>query len=227
MKRKYVSSDGFTLLEILVAVFIFAVTVSTIFGSFKAVLGNVNTIEEGTAQYEMAKHCLNRMVSDINSLYLTLPPIYSPPDFDDEPDPYRILGETDSIGSADFSKLRFTSRAHLPLENNTQNGIAQIVYYIQETADNRFVLRRSDTLYPYEPVKENQNDPILCENMVSLNFLYYDDEGTEHEFWDSDSEEFGYATPKAIKIKLKLGDEARALLLATMISLPVYREKKE
>ena len=224
---KFRSDSGFTLLEVLIAVFIFAIAVTTIFGSFRAVFGNIESVEKSTKDLNAVKLCFNRIISDISSIYLTFSPLYKPPDFDDEPDSYRFLGETSSIDGVTFSKLRFASYSHLPFERNPRKGVAEIVYYVQKNKDQGFILTRSDKLYPYEPFEENKNDPVLCENLLALNILYYDDEGNEHENWDSDSEEFGYATQRAIKIQIKAGDENDPVFLETMISIPVFREKKE
>jgi len=218
---------GFTLLEILVAIFIFAIVATTIFGSFNAVVGNVADIEAGGARYDMGRACLNRIISDISALYISLPPEYSPPEFNDDPDLYQFLGEKAAIGETRFSKLRFTANAHLPMEGDLRGGMARIVYYVQETKEGTRVLRRSDVLYPFGDFEENDLDPIVCENPSGLDFVFYDDEGREYEEWDSDSLETGYATPEAVKITLTIGEPPDELLLQTMISLPVRREKKQ
>ncbi len=217
--------NGFTLLEILIAIFIFAIIVTTLFGSYNAVFSNVKTIDEGIAKYEMAKNCINRMILDLKSTHVSMPPEYSPPDFDDPPDPYRITGDTIYTDNTGFSRLRFTSLAHIPLEKSMQNGIAEIVYYIQATDEGNYVLRRADNLYPYKEFEEKGSDPMLCEGVKSLEFKYYDQDGAEYELWDSDSEDFKYATPRAIGIKFELGDDSDVLLFETMVMLPVFRKK--
>ena len=47
------------------------------------------------------------------------------------------------------------------------------------------------------------------------------------EIWDSDDQEFGYATPRSIGIVLEIGEDPKPLLFKTMITLPVWRERKE
>ena len=216
---------GFTLLEILVAIFIFAVIVTTLFGSYNLVFSNVKNIHEGTALYEMAKNCLNRMVVDLTSAYVSPPSGYTPPEFNEAPDPYRIVGDDSYAGGKRFSRLRFASLAHLPLENRHGGGIAEIVYYVQADDVRGYVLKRADTLYPYAPFEEKGIDPVLCEGLKSLFFSYYDHEGNAHELWDSDSDTFEYATPRAIRIRLEVGDASSALLFETMVTLPASREK--
>ncbi len=224
--------NGFTLLEILLAIFIFAIIATTIFGSFASVFSTTDAITENMASYQMAKNCLDRMVLDLRSVCISMPPEYAPPDANDSADPYRVVGDVSSAGSGAFSRLRFASLAHLPMEGSTRDGIAEIVYYVQNTEDDQYVLRRADSLYPYKRFEgkvfeESAGDPILCEGIKSLTFKYYDDEEDETDSWDSESEDSKYSTPRAIRIKLEFGDESSSLFFETMVSLPLYREKKE
>ena len=225
-KLKIENYYGFTLVEILLAIFIFAILVTTLFGSFNFLSSKSGVFGEDIAPFEMAKNCLNRMTIDLQSLYVSTSPMYSPPDFDDPPDPYRMVGDAALEGNNSFSRLRFTSLAHLPMGKNKDNGIAEIVYYVQETEDKNFVLKRSDRLYIFEQHEEKKRDPILCEGVKTLTFTYYDREGTKYDLWDSDSKEFKYATPVAIAIKLELGDDSSSMLFETTVSLPVIREER-
>ncbi|MBW1820936.1 MAG: prepilin-type N-terminal cleavage/methylation domain-containing protein [Deltaproteobacteria bacterium] len=221
------TETGFTLLEILIAISIFAIIVTTVFGSHNYIFSSAKVVEEDIAAYEMAKSCLSRITDDFQSLHVSLPPEYTPPDSDDEEDPFKITGETADAGGESFSRLMFASRAHVSFEKNIQEGIARIVYYVQKSDENRYILRRADKLYPYEPFEEKKSDPVLCENVKSLVFKYYDEEGSEYDTWDSDSTDVDYSTPKAIKITLEIGDDSSFLPFETMVKLSVFREKIE
>ncbi len=216
---------GFTLLEIIVAFFIFAIIVTTLFGSYRSVFSEVDRMDEVNSLYETARNCLERMAEDLQSLHLTLPPVYRPPDMNDPPDPYRFKCETVTAGGGEFPRLRFTSLAHLPLENSSAGGIAEITYYVQPDENELFVLRRADKLYPYRSFAENSRDPILCRNLKSLAFVFFDAEGREFENWDSDAKDFDLATPRAVAIRLVVGDHRETLALETAVELPVVRNK--
>jgi general secretion pathway protein J len=219
--------SGFTLVEILIAIFIFAIIITTIFSSYKSVFTGSETIDQGVKSYETGKNCLNRMIFDIEAIHVSLPPEYYPPNFNAPPDPYRIVGDTFNVHGTAFPRLRFTSLAHVSFGGKTEDGIAEIIYYVQATEDGSYVLRRADSLYPYQPFEEKTSDPVLCENVKLLTLKYYDREGTEYDLWDSDAEDFGYATPVAIGIKLELANDSDSLWFETMVTLPVCREKKE
>jgi general secretion pathway protein J len=229
------SIRGFTLLEILLAIFIFSIVVTTIFGSFNAVFSSADAIHQGTNLYEMGKNCMARMVADLQEIYVTRSPLYAKPGFNDPPEPYRVFGDSSYTGNGSFSRMRFTSFAHLPFGENRQEGIAEIIYYVALTRDGDAVLRRADTLFPYERFKDNRldekgSDPILCEGVKSLKFTYLDDEGAEHEYWNSESDEFDHAAPRAVKITLEIGDPKNvlsSLFFETMVTFRTFRNKLE
>lgn len=218
---------GFTLMEILIAIFIFGIIVSTIFGSFHAVFSQTEAITNDSALYEMGRNCMNRMVVDLQAIHAALPPQYSEPTEDDDPDPFRFVSEIKQIDQKEFPMLRFTSRSHISFNRPPETGIAAIVYYIQQDEQNGFILRRSDDLYPFKDFEENRIDPILCNQLKSLRFAFYDNEESEYDAWDSEDENYGYATPRSVKIVLLIGDENIEHRFETLVRLPVYREKKE
>lgn len=220
-------TKGFTIIEIMIAIFIFAIVVTMLFSSHNVVLSNTGAVREGMVLGEMSKTCIDRMVSDLRSIYLELPPAYTPPGFDAPPAPYRIVGDRTDINTVDFSRLRFTSFAHLPFKQDpSSDGIAEIVYYAQEDGEGNIILRRADNLYPYKEFEENENDPLLCEAIRSIVFRYYDEEGTEYDNWDSESPDFEYATPRAIGLALEIGDDSISQRYETKVFFPIYRKKK-
>jgi len=219
------TSNGFTLVEILLAVLIFGIVLTTILSSFNVVFSSVEVIDENVFAHEMARNCMNRIMADLQAVSLTLPPKYTLPEFNSTPDPHRFLGDRDDTSGKDFPTLRFTSLSHLPLVETLPGGIAEVVYYVVEDETGHHTLHRSDRISYEEPVEKSGKDPILCENLKSLVFTFVDHEGEEHEYWDSESEEFEYTTPRAVGVKLEIGDESASFLFQTLVTLPVYRNK--
>jgi len=220
------ATAGFTLMELLVAIAILAVVVTTILASFNSVFSTTEVLDESADIYEMAKNCMKRLTSDLESIHITQRPLYKPPEFDQPPDPYRIVTTADSDGTG-IAKLRFASRAHISLENSPRKGIAEIIYYVQPGNEEDLVLKRADNLYPYPDFEERSSDPVLCKYVKSLAFKFYNPDGTESDAWDSDSDEFGHATPKAIAIKLELANKASSHTFETMVYLPMFRERAD
>jgi general secretion pathway protein J len=222
------AAAGFTLMEILIATAILAIVVTTVLASFNSVFSTTEVLDESEDIYEMAQNCLKRMTLDLESVHVTQRPLYKPPELDQPPDPYRFVATASDTGGTGFAQnLRFTSRAHVGFENSFREGIAEIIYYVKAGDDGHLTLKRADNLYPYPEFEEKGIDPALCKYVKSLSFKFYDKDGTEFDTWDSDSEEFGYATPKAISIKLELANKAVSHTFETMVSLPISREKTD
>lgn len=222
------TDTGFTLMEILVATAILAIVVTTVLASFNSVFSTTEVLDESADIYEMAKNCLKRITLDLESIHVTQRPIYKPPELDQPPDPYRFIAAVGDTGGTGFAQnIRFTSRAHVGFGKDFRQGIAEIVYYGKSSEDGHLTLKRADNLYPYPEFEEKGSDPALCKYVKSLSFKFYDQEGIEFDYWDSDSEEFGYATPKAIAIKLELANKSVSHTFETMVSLPIFREKTD
>ncbi len=230
MKKEIVgvqADSGFTLIEILIAIFIFAVLITTVFGSYRSVFSNTGTIDRDMDLYETGQNCLQRIILDLESTHLSVPPTYSPPDFNEPPDPYRFVGDVTTLANYTFSRLRFASLAHLPFFPDLRQGIAEIVYYVRPSEDGHFILKRSDNLYPFIYSKEKGIDPVLCEGVRKFDLKFYSQDGTEHDEWHSESKAFNYETPKAVEIKIDLTNDLTSQSLETVVALPVDRRKSE
>jgi general secretion pathway protein J len=225
--KKTACAKGFTLIEILLAFLILGIVLTTVLASFNAVFSTTDALDSGSRYFEMAKNCLNRMTQDLQALYVRQPPLYKKPEFNDPPDLYRIVGSTAETGGTGFAALRFASSAHIQLEKSRRDGIAEIVYYVQARDDGNMVLKRADNLYPYPEFEEKGADPVLCNNLKSLEFKYYDTDGDEFDEWDSDSDEYAYATPAAIRIRLEIGNETTSYEFETTVHPAARRDKIE
>jgi general secretion pathway protein J len=215
---------GFTLVELMLAILIFGLVVTTVLVSFNAVFSSTEALEINSTIYEMAKNCLKRMTVDLESIYVAQPPIYKPPEFDETPNDFRFVGISGDQSGTGFAQLRFTSRAHARFEKSYRKGIAEIVYYVQRKEDGNNVLKRADNLYPYPDFEEKGADPTLCEHVKSLAFSYVDAEGSDNDVWDSESDEYKYATPKAVAIKLEIEIKESTHIFETLVYLPIYRQ---
>lgn len=218
-------SHGFTLIEILAAIVILALLLSTLFGSFRLLSASGDALGKGSLAMEMARGCLSRITADLEAVYVVLPPAYAKSDGGKDPDPYRFEGDSTHMKGESFSRLRFASFEHLPLGQLQTEGVAEIVYYVHQDRDGRLVLRRSDRLFPHEKFEEKSTDPILCRDIRGLTFTYADSAGKEYETWDSESSENGYATPRSVAVRLSIGDEDHPSVFRTRIFLPVSREE--
>jgi general secretion pathway protein J len=222
-QRRSAGCKGFTLLEILVAMFILTIVMGLVFGSFNGVFSNADQLNASGDQFEMADACLSRNISDLEAIHVLNVPRYKPPDMDSEPDIFRIVGSNETMGGNTFAKLRFTSLAHLAPGKDADNGIAEIVYYVQPSDSDGVRLFRSDQLYPYPEFEPKETDPVMCEQLLSFKLTYFDKEGREFEDWNSEDDDYDYSTPRAIRIELKLGSEENSYEFRTAVTLPAFR----
>ncbi len=216
---------GFTLLEILTAMFIMAVVVSLVFGSFNSIFSSADHINTSSDLFEMGSACLDRMTTDLKAIHVSVYPRYRPPDIDDDPELYRLEGESIYLSGINVSKLRFASLAHLPLNQEARQGIAEIVYYVMQNQDDTLSLHRADHLYPYPDFEPNLNDPVLCEQLAAFKLSYFDHKGEELDEWNSESDDMDYSTPSAIGIELAIGPVAAPMMFTARVTLPAFRFK--
>ncbi|MEJ2637987.1 MAG: prepilin-type N-terminal cleavage/methylation domain-containing protein [Desulfosarcinaceae bacterium] len=221
--RRRRAREGFTLIEILLAIFIFSILVGTVFGSFAVLSDGADVLKTDTSLRQGARASLERITQDLKEIHFALPPEYHKPEFNDDPSEYRLVGGQADVGNTDFDQLRFASLAHIPFQGDPRLGIARIVYYPAELTPDRWVLRRADHLYPYPDFEPSEQDPILCEDLLEFKLTYIDGEGADFDRWDTESDDHNYASPRAIAITLKTGTPERAVTLKTTVDLPVYR----
>jgi prepilin-type N-terminal cleavage/methylation domain-containing protein len=215
---------GFTLLELLIAITMLAIVLTTLYGSYRSILTRNPWIENDIQSQEMARTCLNQMLADIGAVYVVSSSEYKPPKSSDPPNPYCLIAENLATGKKTFPRLSFPSLYLLRLGDRRQQDIAHIVYYVQPLPNGAFVLRRSEALYPYPPFKEDPADPVLCKAIRSLNYTFYDSKGKEYPAWDSDSSDYGRQTPAAVHITMELeSKEGGGLKMEAGLFFPAFR----
>jgi general secretion pathway protein J len=220
------AAAGFTLAEILIAIAIFALLVSTIMGSFSGVFAPAEAIAVQRHNNAMARACLMRMTMDLGNIYVERPPLYAPPQTTGEPPVYRFVSAAAADNASPQVLLQFASRAHVDLSAQPQQGIAVIRYYLEATDEGpepMFRLRRSDVLADAGDLPELRNDPILCTNVRSIQLAYLDGEGATSDDWDSFADDQNYATPRAVRIRIELATPVGPAVYRTVVTLPMWR----
>ena len=103
------SARGFTLLEIMIAIFILGVVLTTIYAAYTGTLRVIKDIEDESLIYKMARTTLDRMTRDLTSLQR----------FDGK---FFLRSERKGIGVSEFGFLTFWSASHLVFERDEQSG---------------------------------------------------------------------------------------------------------
>ena len=227
---------GFTLLEVLISVFILAVVLSTIFTSYSGTFRVVDETESQAEMYEMARVAMQRIVEDLESVCFRGSEKSSKSESEktskigEEPfQRARFLGEDKEINGRAADTLRFLSRAHLVLDEDGEPSIpAEIIYSVKESAEgDTLVLYRADTMELEKVSEEEKDGLILCDSLVSVNFTYTDADGDVHDTWDSTKEEFKERLPLKVSIILEFVNKSRPetpLKFMTGVVVPMARE---
>jgi general secretion pathway protein J len=222
---------GFTLAEILIAVAIFALLVSIVMGSFSGVFYRTEDLARQRINNAMARSCLMRMATDLAGLYVERRPFFKPPGNTEEPTLYRfVVDDSPGDGSDPAVRLRFASRAHVDLSGRGSEGIAVIRYYLEARpagSEPLFRLRRADVLSGTGELPPLSGDPILCDNIRALKIEVLDGEGENSAAWDSDDADVGFATPRAVMIRLELDAPTNPTVYQTVVALPLWRPAQD
>lgn len=220
-------SAGFTLFEILIAMMILSFVFTTLFVSYRQLVGNAQAVARKNTLTEMTAAALHHVQADLKAAFILLPPFYRPPEAQPtKPSAYRFTGKTTPVGSTTFADIRFVSGRHIDLDGVGADGLAAIRYYIDEDDNREFSLKRQDRLVAFDAMEVliPRPDPVVCEHVNRFEITYFDSEGNPQDEWDSESDFFGYATPTAIRIVLGVASpDGGGMTLTTTVTLMARR----
>lgn len=211
------NNKGYTLIEILIAILILGIVLSTIYASYTGTFRIIGVIQYDAEVYGMARTTLDRMARDLQSSALWR-------------GAFTFKTKTYTLGNREFMRLIFRSTAHIAFgDKDTPDGISVIEYSIGEGKEG-YTLLRSDSLYR-DPEKDSSpaDGFLLCNRVEALTYIFYDETGKEHGSWDSgttDVEVQKKGFPAAILIRLSLineTDSKRPHLFMIRVRLPFNR----
>lgn len=194
MMRKTSPTRGFTLIEVLVAVFILSVVMTTVYLSYSSTLRTARQMEEESAIYNMARVAMDRIIKDLNSLQPSEGSFY-------------FSAEKKKLGSREFSHVSFWSAAHLSFgENDAAGQPAMITYYAAENyGKNGFSLFRAD-VSGAKPKKEETSASgfAICTNAEMFRLSFYDEAGIQTDSWDASAARGTSRRPIPTAVKIEL-----------------------
>jgi general secretion pathway protein J len=212
---------GFTLLEIVVAIAIFAVIISLIYPAYTGTYRNIEIAESQSDVYEMARTALIRIVEDLESTYIPEPSEGGQGETGNE----AFIGQDDFIEGRESDRIRFFSRSHVDLEvSQDEAGEAKIAYYPVLKEDKSITLYRSDTLANLEWPEENTGGWRICEGLYSVSFTYRGKDGNTYDAWDKSVAGPDTVLPSMVTVKLEFidkDDPEKPLTFSTSVALPL------
>ena len=235
---------GFTLLEVLLAVTILGIILTTVYGALSRTLFSKQVAEERVELFASGRQAVLKMVSDLEG---ALPPpsgdrIY-----------FRGAGSFGEVPSVEFVAMNLGGYGF----NRVRPGRVLIVYALDEVPNRRgiFALRREEYLFSamlaeadgIAPSTNDEEDaaptaiatylldcPELpddinlvgsCIRVVGLQFRYYDEVVSDwRDYWDSTEEAMRGRLPAAVEVMLVLEDERGSQHdFTTIVDLPLAR----
>lgn len=205
--------EGFTLLELLIAIAIFAMVIGLAYSSYNATFNIIEGAEAHAETYSRAKVAMERIISDLESFYPGDEPIFT--------------GSSKSISGNRADTLTFTSTASVRLHpDSVPVGHVIIRYYAQEDPDSDSLLLYRAELPALNEEGEDDDSTglLLCDSLQEVAFDYYDSENQNVENWEED-EEGGetLSLPTRIDISLRFndaGEDEQGTLFQTSLTLP-------
>jgi len=221
------SPFGFTLMEILIAVVIFAIVMTVLFSTFKSFVVSGQAVKNEIEWAQKVRTSLSVITRDLQSVFIMQPPRYRKPSFNASPDPYMFYAEPAMVSGVEFSRLMFASLGHISFGEPVEKGPARIIYYVRLNREQGFDLCRSDSVRPFPDFDDVTCDPVLFRNITGFEISFADQDRDMHTYWNSDSAEFDYTFPLSVTIKIKSNYEGKQMVEITEISLPAEREAIE
>ena len=215
------TDQGFTLLEILLAMTVLGMVMAMLTLSLSATLRAVDASEDQEAVYHQAQTAFRRLSVDLAA------------GIEDADIPFS--GTRMELDGQRTDTLAFASLAHLVFNRDKQRpGMAFIRYRLEpdDKDRRRLKLLRSDTLalpgVEYEEGGEAEaRSFLLADNLRSVRFVYYDREGQEFDSWGLEQEgeqgEEPRPLPAVVQCSLEFWldpDKETALTFTTGVVVP-------
>jgi prepilin-type N-terminal cleavage/methylation domain-containing protein len=209
------SADGFTLIEVLAAVFLTAVVMTVAIAFFVQLSDSTDAAERKARDGRLALAVLDRIARDLEGAYL----LAKPPDVDPNLQPWIFLAESDEGDSAS-DRVKFASRSNRPKNPLDHGSDLAMVTYLLHPADDEagYELLRAVTpglpegLDREFPSAQDERFMLVANRIESFGMRFLDENGEWLDDWDSSLLEQSGQLPRAAEIEISFvpaGDEAR------------------
>lgn len=242
-RRSRGSGNGFTLLEVLLAVTILGIILTTVYGSLSRTLSSKGTAEERAELFANGREAVMQIASDLEG---AMPPPSGDRVY------FRGLGGRGRVPSLEFVAM---NRGNYGL-NRARPGRVLVVYTLDPIpkSNDLFALRREEHLFSAllaeadgiappeseeedrpkavasyvldcEPTADELQLPGSCTRLTGLSFRFFDEvTGQWQDEWDTTADATAGRIPSAVEIALLLADEKGGEHdFTTIVDLPLAR----
>ena len=222
-RRRINDKKGFTLLEILVAIALFAALTAMLYPAYIGTFRNIDITESYGTIYRMARITMERVSEDLECA--CIPKTNN--DSSDIAQSQVFSGKDSAIDGENADNLQFVSESHLSFNGDKSRGRGLIKYYLKQNEDEKgFTLYRSDDLELGNKSEDETGGLVLCEGLNSINFSYQDENGDTYDYWDSSSEPFKGKLPTMVSVELEFlnkSDPESPIKFTTSVAIPLAK----
>lgn len=193
---------GFTLMEILVALFLFATVVAILSGGFNRVFADIEALTARDRLDRSAAACLEIMCADLHGLYYPLDAGKDAP-----PEGLVCRPEDERQGPL----LQLTSFNHYDAVAAGHPGLVRISYYLEpeQAPLTGFRLMRAERNFAREPFQPVAADAVLCRQLTAITITLLDRDGGEYDTWGLEDGSDAADMPRSVRIVLDLKRDDR------------------
>ncbi|MCB9557519.1 MAG: prepilin-type N-terminal cleavage/methylation domain-containing protein [Deltaproteobacteria bacterium] len=203
--RRRLAVAGFTLIEVMVAVALFATVITLVWGSFSLGATGKRQGEAIADRYYQVRVGVGRLVRDISMSFISkndTPGAITPRTF--------FVGQRNSR----HDELKFSYLGHARLrEDARESDQATVRYFVRSDPENRrlyqLVRQETNRLGGEQPIEESGHGFVLVDDVLEFHLRYFDEQKNEWtEQWNTTSVD-GQPDrlPTKIEVQLTINDE--------------------
>lgn len=224
MSARLSRHEGFTLLEVMVAVAILALMSALVFYSFSQTFKTIDIVRADSDLLRTARQVTSRIPQELSEAYL--PDQFSSPNVTVK---YEFVAED----RGDLDRVRFQAFAHTKYyQDANESDEAELEYWTE--ADPRHaglyrLMRREDST-PDDRPNEGGTTLVVADRVKVFNLQYYDPNRDQwYDTWDTNRSDNANRLPYAVRLKIVFVDSdkrEREFITATTIRLAKAQEPR-
>lgn len=203
------NSNGFTLLEILVALSIFSLIIAALFASLGSSATHAKRIRERMADHQELRFAMQRIASDLAGAYWKKDKKYL---FFHGKKGNGFEGREDNI---EFTAIRPRWRP-----SGIRNELVSISYRLRPLPKGKGLKREEKSLWGYRE-KDFSKPVVLLEDIHELVFEYVDRENRKYDSWSTKGLDNKTSLPAAVRITVKMkGEDGTFQFFSSLTPIP-------
>ena len=197
-ERRTPHSQGFTLIEVLLAMAILAVIIAVVYGSFSTAGKNIEQAEESRDETDLARTLISRLSDDIANAYVNTA-------MNSQAKITVFYGKKEEVESGSekvrHDSISLTTLTNFPRPDTKEMDLWEVGYFFKEKPEGQgYALYRREkrTLNKDMPALEGGDEYEITDKVRSLQLRYTNDEKNWVDEWKQST------LPKAVEITLVL-----------------------